>query len=109
MTRTVGIEALNVFGGTCFVNVDKLAAHRGLDLTRFRNLLMNEKSVALTYEDPVTFGVNAAKPIIDALSPAERNSIELVITATESGIDFGKSMSTYFHDLLGLSRNCRLF
>ncbi|QUX26963.1 hydroxymethylglutaryl-CoA synthase family protein [Nocardiopsis akebiae] len=106
---TVGIEAMNVFAGTCSVNVEKLAHHRGLDTARFENLLMREKTVALPYEDPVTFGVNAAKPLLDALSPEERDRIEMVITATESAFDFGKSMSTYFHDLLGLNRNCRLF
>lgn len=106
---TVGIEALNVFAGTSYVDVEKLAIHRKLDTARFDNLLMKEKTVALPYEDPVTFGVNAAKPLIDALSPQERDRIELVITATESAFDFGKSMSTYFHSLLGLNRNCRLF
>jgi polyketide biosynthesis 3-hydroxy-3-methylglutaryl-CoA synthase-like enzyme PksG len=33
----------------------------------------------------------------------------MVITCTESAFDFGKSMSTYCHDLLSLNRNCRLF
>lgn len=78
-------------------------------MERFDNLLMKQKTVALPYEDPITFGVNAAKPIIDALSPEEKDRIELVITCTESAFDFGKSMSTYFHALLGLNRNCRLF
>jgi polyketide biosynthesis 3-hydroxy-3-methylglutaryl-CoA synthase-like enzyme PksG len=106
---TVGIEAINVFGGSAYVNVDKLARHRNLDMTRFTNLLMKEKTVALPYEDPVTFGVNAARPIVDALSPEEKDRIEMVISCTESAFDFGKSMSTYFHKLLGLNRNCRLF
>lgn len=105
----VGIEAMNVFAGTAFLDVEKLAAHRDLDRTRFENLMMKQKSVALPYEDPITFAVNAAKPIVDALTPEERNRIEMVITCTESAFDFGKSMSTYCHDLLGLSRNCRLF
>lgn len=105
----VGIEAMNVFGGSAYVDVDKLARHRNLDMTRFSNLLMKEKTVALPYEDPVTFGVNAAKPLVDALSPEERDRIEMVISCTESAFDFGKSMSTYFHKLLGLNRNCRLF
>jgi polyketide biosynthesis 3-hydroxy-3-methylglutaryl-CoA synthase-like enzyme PksG len=105
----VGIEAMNVFGGSAALNVDELARHRGLDMTRFANLLMKEKAVALPYEDPVTFGVNAAKPIVDALSPEQRDRIELLITCTESGIDFGKSISTYMHHHLGLNRNCRLF
>jgi polyketide biosynthesis 3-hydroxy-3-methylglutaryl-CoA synthase-like enzyme PksG len=100
---------MNLFAGTAFLNVTKLAAHRKLDMSRFENLLMKEKTVALPYEDPITFAVNAAKPIVDALSPEEKDRIEMVITCTESSFDFGKSMSTYCHDLLGLNRNCRLF
>src|SRR5262245_65803443 len=105
----VGIEAINVFAGSAYVDVEKLARHRKLDMTRFTNLLMKEKTVALPYEDPVTFGVNAAKPLVDAMSLDEKDRIEMVITCTESAFDFGKSMSTYFHKLLGLNRNCRLF
>ncbi|WP_459212150.1 hydroxymethylglutaryl-CoA synthase family protein [Aquimarina rhabdastrellae] len=107
--RIAGIEAMNVFAGTAFLDVEKLAKHRKLDTSRFKNLLMKEKTVALPYEDPVTFGVNAAKPIIDSLSSEEKDRIELVISCTESSFDFGKSMSTYFHEILGLNRNCRLF
>ncbi|WP_186049777.1 hydroxymethylglutaryl-CoA synthase family protein [Burkholderia gladioli] len=106
---SVGIEAINVFGGTACIDVGQLARHRGLDTGRFQGLLISEKSVALPFEDPVTFGANAARPIVDALSPAERDRIEMLITCTESGIDFGKSLSTYLHHHLGLNRNCRLF
>lgn len=109
MSRPVGIEAMNVFGGMATLDVRELCDHRGLDMPRFENLLMQEKTVALPYEDPVTFAVNAAKPIIDRLSPEERDRIEMVITCTESGIDFGKSISTYVHKYLDLPSNCRLF
>nr|WP_297933280.1 hydroxymethylglutaryl-CoA synthase family protein [uncultured Lachnoclostridium sp.] len=105
----VGIEAMNVFGGTAYLDVKELADYRQLNETRFNNLLMKEKAVALPYEDPVTCGVNAAKPIIDALTEEEKNKIELVITCSESGIDFGKSMSTYIHKYLGLNTNVRMF
>jgi polyketide biosynthesis 3-hydroxy-3-methylglutaryl-CoA synthase-like enzyme PksG len=105
----VGIEAINAFAGSVYVDVEKLALHRKLDMTRFKNLLMKEKTVALPYEDPITFGLNAARPLIDAMSADEKDRIEMVITCTESAFDFGKSMSTYFHKLLGLNRNCRLF
>src|SRR5215212_5842682 len=105
----VGIEAINAFAGSAYINVEKLAHHRKLDPTRFTNLLMKEKTVALPYEDPVTFGFNAARPIVDALTPEEKDRIEMVVSCTESAFDFGKSMSTYFHKLLGLNRNCRLF
>lgn len=104
----VGIEAINVFAGTSCIDVRELAVHRRLDMSRFENLLMKEKTVAMPYEDPVSFGVNAAKPILDGLTDEQKNRIELVVTCTESAFDFGKSMSTYFHRLLGLSRNCRL-
>jgi len=100
---------MNVFGGTAYLDVAELARHRKLDNARFENLLMKQKAVALPYEDPVTFAVNAAKPVVDALSSAEKDRIEMLITCTESGIDFGKSLSTYVHHCLGLNRNCRLF
>lgn len=105
----LGIETLNFFGGCAALDLSALADHRGLDRRRFENLLVKEKTVALTYEDPVTFAVNAARPIVDALSEVERGRIELLITCTESGIDFGKSLSTYVHHYLSLHRNCRMF
>lgn len=105
----VGIEDLNFYGGPAFIDVRALFENRGLDLERFNNLVMEKKSVGLPCEDPVTNGVNAAKPIIDKLDDEEKKRIEMVITSSESGIDFGKSISTYIHDYLELSRNCRLF
>ncbi len=107
--QQVGIEALNVYGGAAQLDVRMLAQERQLDMTRFGNLMMKEKTVAMPYEDPVSYAVNATKPIIDRLSGPEKQRIEMVITCSESGIDFGKSMSTYIQDYLGLSRNCRMF
>ncbi|MBL1275226.1 MAG: hydroxymethylglutaryl-CoA synthase family protein [Ectothiorhodospiraceae bacterium] len=105
----VGIEAINFYGGVAYVNIRDMFEQRGLDLERFENLMMEKKSVGFPCEDPVTIGVNAAKAIVDQLTAEEKNSIELVITSSESGLDFGKSLSTYIHDYLGLSRHCRLF
>ena len=105
----VGIEAINLYGGPTYLQVRTLFEARGLDLERFENLMMEKKSVALPCEDPVTNGVNAAKPLIDRLDEQARNRIEMVIVGSESGLDFGKAMSTYVHDYLGLSRECRLF
>lgn len=107
--RVAGIEAINFYGGSAYLDVRSLARYRGLDNERFENLLMSEKSVALPCEDPVSFAVNAAKPVVDALGEEERDRIAMLITCTESGIDFGKSLSTYVHDHLGLNRDCRLF
>lgn len=106
---TVGIEAINLFAGRAAISVRDLFVGRGLNLSHFDNLLMTERSVHLPWDDPVSCAVNAAKPLIDALSDEERNQIEMVITSSESGIDFGKSISTYVHHYLGLSKRCRLF
>jgi len=104
-----GIESLNIYCGSASLDVAELARVRKLNNERFSNLLMIQKTVPMVYEDPISNGVNAAKPIIDGLTPHERASIDMVITCSESGIDFGKSMSTYIHHYLGLNRNCRLF
>ncbi len=104
-----GIEDLNAYGGRTCLDVRTLFRSRGLDLERFGNLMMEKKAVNLPCEDPVTNGVNAAKPIVDRLSHEDRGRIELLITASESGLDFGKSLSTYVHQHLGLGRRCRLF
>ncbi len=108
-TTKAGIEAINVYAGRAFLDVAKLAQARGLDSYRFQNLLMKRKSVALNFEDPVTYAVNAARPLIDRLTEEQKRRIELLVICTESGLDFGKAMGTYVHHYLGLSRNCRNF
>ncbi len=105
----VGIEAIDFYGGRAFLDIRRLFETRKLDLRRFDNLMLRRKSVALPCEDPVSFSVNAAKPLLDRLTAEERNKIELLVTATESGLDFGKSLSTYIHHHLGLNRACRVF
>jgi polyketide biosynthesis 3-hydroxy-3-methylglutaryl-CoA synthase-like enzyme PksG len=104
-----GIEAVNVYAARAALDVRQLFVARGLDLARFSNLMMQQKSVNLPCEDPVTNAVNAAKPIIDALAPADRDRIELLIVGTESGLDYAKPISTYIHEYLGLNRRCRSF
>src|SRR5262245_54871251 len=106
---SVGIEAINVYAARASLDVRQLFEARGLDMQRFSNLMMTEKSVNLPCEDPVTNAVNAAKPIVDGLAPEDRDRIELLIVGTESGLDFAKPISTYIHEYLGLSRRCRSF
>lgn len=105
----VGIESINAYVGRASLGVRQLFEARGLEMQRFTNLMMERKSVNLPCEDPVTNAANAAKPLVDALSPEQRSAIELVIVGTESGLDFGKPISTYIHHYLGLDRRCRSF
>ena len=105
----VGIERLGFYGGRAYLDVAELARARGLDQRRFENLLMRRKSLAMPFEDPVSFAVNAAKPVVAALPEKERAGIRLLIVASESGIDHGKSMGAYVHKYLGLDPRCRQF
>lgn len=105
----VGIERIGLYCGSAYVDVAKLAEARGLNPARFANLLMRRKSLSFSFEDPVSFAVNAARPLVEALSADERDSIEMLIVATESGIDWGKSISNYVHHYLSLNRRCRMF
>ena len=107
--NAVGIEAIHAYMGAASVDVRTLFERRGLNIERFDNLMMKEKSVGVPCEDPVTNAVNAAKPIIDRLSDVEKGRIEWVVTGSESGLDFGKSLASYVHDLLDLPKNCRVF
>ncbi|MCG8916186.1 3-hydroxy-3-methylglutaryl-ACP synthase [Actinokineospora sp. PR83] len=104
-----GIEALNVHCGYAYATVPELFRGRGLDPGRIENLMMTRRSIGLPCEDPVTNAVNAALPIVAALSDEERASIEVLVTSTESGVDLSKSVASYVHEYLGLSRNCRFF
>lgn len=105
----VGIEAINAYAGRACLEVRSLFEARGLDLARFDNLMMRRKSVGLPFEDPVTHAVNAARPLVEALDPDEKARIELVVVASESGLDFGKSMAAYLHRYLDLPKGCRQF
>lgn len=105
----LGIEAINAYVGRAYLGVRELFDARGLDVRRFDNLLMERKSVNLPCEDAMSNAVNAAKPLIDRLTPQERDRIELVVVGTESGVDYAKPISTYVHEYLGLSRRCRSF
>ena len=108
MTRSVGIQALNAYCGTARLDIHDLFRARALDPARLSNVLMDSKTVALSCEDAVTYAVNAARPLVAALTDQERGSIELLAIGTESGVDHSKSVAAWAHQLLGLSPSCRL-
>ena len=99
----VGIDDINLYASTLFVDNALVAAARGtskyMDIVRIRR-----RSIAPLCEDPVTLAVNAARPIVEAAGP---DAFELLIVATESGLDYGKPLSSYVHRHLGLGSRCR--
>ncbi|MER6279609.1 MULTISPECIES: hydroxymethylglutaryl-CoA synthase family protein [Streptomyces] len=103
-----GIEALDVYAGSAAISARAVFDGRGLDARRFDNVASDRRSVALPFEDPVTHAVNAARPLLRRLAPADRDRIELLVTTTESGLDHSKSVASYVHEHLGLPPTCRL-
>ncbi|MBD3240430.1 MAG: 3-hydroxy-3-methylglutaryl-ACP synthase [Chitinivibrionales bacterium] len=103
----IGIEKINLYGGSLVLDIEKLAVARQRDVSYFKNeLLIDKKSQLVDYEDVVTMAVNAAKPII---SEQDKEDIELCIFATESGLDYCKSNSSYVCRYLGLKNEVRNF
>jgi len=103
----IGIEKINVYAGSLVLDIEKLAVARGRDVKFFKEeLMLDSKSQLVDYEDVITMAVNAAKPII---SEEDKKDIELCIFATESGLDFCKTNSTYVCKFLGLKPQVRNF
>lgn len=106
MSVAVGIDALNIYASTLSVDCRAVARARGLSDKEFRNVRFERRSVLPPYEDPVTLAVNAAKPL---LGHDAGGRYQLLIVATETGLDYGKPLSTYVQSQLGLGPNCRNF
>lgn len=107
MTETVGIEKIGVDPCTLYLELPELCAARGYDAGHIRdNMMIDQRSLNPLYEDPVTMGVNAARTI---LTDEDRQRIELLIVASESGVDQEKSISSWIHRYLELSPHCRNF
>lgn len=105
MTVRIGIEKLRVYPCSMVLDMATLCEARGQDPQHIREtLLVDQRSVNPPYEDPVTMAVNAAMPM---LSEQDRQSIELLVVATESGVDQEKPISAWVHRYLGLTPHCR--
>ena len=107
MSHSVGIEWLNIYGLSGYVDQRSLARARGLDPDRVvDDFLIDRRAINPLYEDVITMAVNAAKPLCAHIDPQE---IGLLAVGTESSLDNGKPISTNIHGALGLSENVRNF
>jgi 3-hydroxy-3-methylglutaryl CoA synthase len=101
----VGIEKLRAYPGSLALPMRMLCEARGRNFNEVRDVLMiDERSVNVTWEDSVTMAVNAAMPL---LTEEDRANIGLLVIASESGVDQEKSMSTWVQHYLGLSTRVR--
>jgi len=101
----IGIDKIGFFTPHLYVDMNDLALARGVEPAKFTIGIGQEKmSVAPITQDAVTLAANAALEII---TEEDREKIDYVIFATESGVDNSKAAAIYVHRLLGLKPNVR--
>ncbi len=103
--KKVGIEKINLYGSSMYLDQRALAIARSKDPDEVVNdFLINVRSLNPPWEDTVTMGANAAKSI---LSEEDKKDIGMLIVGTEGSVDFGKPISTNIHGALGLPPEVR--
>ena len=104
---TIGIDKIGFATSQYVLKLQDLAEARGIDQNKYiRGLLLNEISIAPMTEDIVTLAASASRSI---LNDQEKNEIDMVIVATESGIDQSKAAAVFVHGLLGIQPFARSF
>lgn len=96
----IGIDKMGFFAPHLYVDMIDLAKARDVDPDKFTIGIGQEKmAVVPPTQDSVTLAANAAMSILDEV---DRAAIDLVIFATETGVDHSKSGAAYVHRLLNL-------
>lgn len=104
---TIGIDKIGFATGQYVLKLQDLAEARGIDPEKLsKGLLLEELSIAPLTEDIVTLAASASDSI---LTEQERQEIDMVIVATESGIDQSKAAAVFVHGLLGIQPFARSF
>lgn len=101
----VGIDTLAIYTSQYAIHLKTLAEARNVEPNKFEvGLGQRVMAFPCPGEDVITLGANAAQ---EALQGIDLNEIDLLIFATESGIDQSKAGALYLHGLLGLPPRCR--
>ncbi|MCD8881302.1 hydroxymethylglutaryl-CoA synthase [Mammaliicoccus sciuri] len=96
----IGIDKLDFYIPSFYVSMDDLANARGVDPNKFKiGIGQNKMAVNPVSQDIISMGVNAAQ---DILSEQDKKDIDMVIVATESGIDHSKAASIEIHNQLNI-------
>ncbi len=101
----IGIDKLGFYTSDLYVDMAELAQARNEDPNKYLIGIGQAKMAVIPpTQDAVTLAANACSKI---LTEEDKKQIDLVIFATESGIDNSKSAAVYLSRLLGLSHYLR--
>lgn len=96
----IGIDKIGFATTNYVLKLADLAEARGIVPDKLsKGLLLKELSIAPITEDIVTMGASAAESVLTA---KDKNEIDMVIVASESGIDQSKASAVFVHGLLGV-------
>jgi hydroxymethylglutaryl-CoA synthase len=102
----VGIDRIGFYTSRYFLPLKALADHRKTDYEKYHTGLGQEQmAIAPPDEDVVTLAANAAQPVLQGIDSVE---VELLLFATETGVDQSKAAGLFVHRLLELSPACRV-
>ena len=101
----IGIDRISLYTSNYFVDLKTIAKARSVDANKYYDGIGQEKmSIPPPDEDVVTLAANAAYPL---MQEDELRDVELLLFATESGIDYSKAAGIYVHGLLEMNSRCR--
>lgn len=101
----IGIDKIGFYTPHLYLDMNELAIARNEDPAKYTiGIGQLEMAVNPITQDSVSLAANAALEILDE---EDKEKIDLVIFATESGIDHSKSGAIYVHQLLDLNPHAR--
>lgn len=101
-----GIDKAAFYTSHYFVDLKTLAKARGVDPDKFYvGLGQEQMAVNPPDEDVVTLAANAAFTV---LKDEDTSDIDMLMFATESGVDQSKAAGIFVHHLLNLPKQCRV-
>lgn len=101
----IGIDQIGLYIPPLYIATRDLAIARNVEPDKYTiGIGQDQMALCPPSQDAVSMAANAAQNI---LSIDDRARIDLIVLATESGLDFSKSGATTIHQLLGIQKHVR--
>ena len=102
----IGIDKISFFTPHLYLDMAELAEARDVDPNKYLiGIGQSKMAVIPPTQDVVSMAANAADKI---LTPEDKEQIDMILFATESGIDNSKSGAVYLQRLLGFKHQVRV-
>ncbi len=101
----IGIDKIGFYAPAQYIDMKDLANSRDIDPNKFTiGLGQDQMAIPFPSQDTLTLGANAAHLILD---DKDKKVIDLVLFATESGLDYSKALALPLVKLLDLPNKVR--